>query len=104
MEPLSEERMAKWRKEMDWLLSPANYMVELVPAKQSGANGRTFEVSVFPYSFDQLFYIIFLCFVKTWTLEQIMTPKARADVHINLPALQKIDSMLIVCENTVSYS
>ncbi|CAO2820065.1 unnamed protein product [Amaranthus hypochondriacus] len=68
LEPLSEERMAKWRKEMDWLLSPANYMVELVPAKQSGANGRTFE---------------------------IMTPKARADVHINLPALQKIDSMLI---------
>lgn len=68
LEPLSEERRAKWRKEMDWLLSPANYMVELVPAKQSGANGQNFE---------------------------IMTPKARTDVHINLPALQKIDSMLI---------
>lgn len=27
-----------------------------------------------------------------------MTPKARADVHVNLPALQKIDSMLIVGE------
>ena len=29
-------------------------------------------------------------------MEQIMTPKARADIHMNLPALQKLDSMLIV--------
>jgi hypothetical protein len=28
---------------------------------------------------------------------QIMTPKARSDVHVNLPALQKLDMMLIVC-------
>lgn len=44
LEPLAEERKHKWRREMDWLLSPTNYMVELVPAKQSGANGRTMEV------------------------------------------------------------
>lgn len=68
LEPLSEEMKTKWRREIDWLLSPTNYMVELVPAKQNGANGRTLE---------------------------IMTPKARADIHINLPALKKLDSMLI---------
>ncbi|KAK9716057.1 hypothetical protein RND81_06G208600 [Saponaria officinalis] len=68
LEPLSDDGKNKWIKEMNWLLSPANYMVELVPAKQSGTNGRTFE---------------------------IMTPKARGDVHINIPALQKLDSMLI---------
>ncbi|XP_058762518.1 rop guanine nucleotide exchange factor 14-like [Vicia villosa] len=68
LEPLSEERKCKWRRELDWLLSPTNYMVELVPAKQNNANGRIFE---------------------------IMTPKARADIHLNLPALQKLDSMLI---------
>ncbi|KAK8505035.1 hypothetical protein V6N12_073800 [Hibiscus sabdariffa] len=68
LEPLAEERKNKWRREMDWLLSPTNYMVELVPAKQNGANGRTME---------------------------IMTPKAREDIHMNLPALQKLDSMLI---------
>ncbi|KAF8380837.1 hypothetical protein HHK36_028332 [Tetracentron sinense] len=68
LEPLSEERKSKWRIEMDWLLSPANYMVELVPAKQNGANGRSLE---------------------------IMTPKARPDIHMNLPALHKLDSMLI---------
>ncbi|KAL8150490.1 hypothetical protein V2J09_020298, partial [Rumex salicifolius] len=68
LEPLQEDKKNKWRKEMDWLLSPTNYMIELVPAKQSGVNGRVFE---------------------------IMTPKARADIHMNLPALQKLDSMLI---------
>ncbi|XP_073102223.1 rop guanine nucleotide exchange factor 14 isoform X2 [Elaeis guineensis] len=68
LEPLSEERKSRWRREMDWLLSPTNYMVELVPATQNGANGRMLE---------------------------IMTPKARSDVYMNLPALQKLDSMLI---------
>ncbi|KAK9276911.1 hypothetical protein L1049_006448 [Liquidambar formosana] len=68
LEPLPEERKSRWRREMDWLLSPTNYMVELVPAKQNGANGRSLE---------------------------IMTPKARADIHMNLPALQKLDSILI---------
>lgn len=68
LEPLSEERKCKWRRELDWLLSPTRYMVELVPAKQNGANGRTLEV---------------------------MTPKARSDVHMTLPALQKLDTMLI---------
>ncbi|KAK3004087.1 hypothetical protein RJ639_017887 [Escallonia herrerae] len=43
LEPLPEERKRKWRREMDWLLSPTNYMVELVPAKQNGPNGRTVE-------------------------------------------------------------
>ncbi|KAI3792896.1 hypothetical protein L2E82_06788 [Cichorium intybus] len=68
LEPLSEERKSKWRKEMEWLLAPTNYMVELVPAKQYGANGRTLE---------------------------IMRPKARGDIHMNLPALRKLDSMLL---------
>ncbi|VAI48418.1 unnamed protein product [Triticum turgidum subsp. durum] len=68
LEPLCEEKKIRWRKEMDWLLSPTTYMVELVPTKQNGADGCMFE---------------------------IMTPKARSDVHVNLPALQKLDSMLI---------
>ncbi|KAL1532301.1 rop guanine nucleotide exchange factor 14-like isoform X1 [Salvia divinorum] len=68
LEPLPEERRSEWQREMDWLLAPTNFMVELVPAKQNDANGRTLE---------------------------IMTPKARADIHLNLPALRKLDSMLI---------
>jgi hypothetical protein len=30
---------------MDWLMSPTTYIVELVPRKQSGADGCTFEVT-----------------------------------------------------------
>ncbi|MCH81064.1 crooked neck-like protein 1-like [Trifolium medium] len=44
LEPLSEERKSKWRREMDSLLAPRNYTVELVPAKQNNANVRIFEV------------------------------------------------------------
>nr|GEV29089.1 Rop guanine nucleotide exchange factor 14 isoform X1 [Tanacetum cinerariifolium] len=51
LEPLAEEKKNKWRKVMDWLLSPTNYM--------------------------------------------IMTPKAHGDVHLNLLALQNLDSMLL---------
>ncbi|XP_071730555.1 rop guanine nucleotide exchange factor 14-like [Rutidosis leptorrhynchoides] len=68
LEPLSEDKKNKWRKEMEWFLSPTNYMVQLVPAKQCGSDGRILE---------------------------IMTPKARGDVHLNLPALRKLDSMLL---------
>lgn len=44
LEPLSEEKKRKWQQEMEWFLSPTNYMVELVPATQNGDNGCTFEV------------------------------------------------------------
>ncbi|KAK4338136.1 hypothetical protein RND71_042623 [Anisodus tanguticus] len=68
LEPLSEDGKRKWKREMEWFLSPTNHMIELVPAKQNGSNGQKLE---------------------------IMTPKARADIHMNLPALQKLDSMLL---------
>ncbi|KAI3716844.1 hypothetical protein L1987_68034 [Smallanthus sonchifolius] len=68
LEPLPKERKNRWIREMEWLFAPTNYMVELVPAKQYGANGRALE---------------------------IMRPKARADVHMNLPALRKLDSLLL---------
>lgn len=68
LEPLGDERKRKWITEMDWLLSPTNHMIELVPARQSGLNGQRLE---------------------------IMTAKPRADVYMNLPALRKLDSMLL---------
>ncbi|KAI7728666.1 hypothetical protein M8C21_010232 [Ambrosia artemisiifolia] len=77
LEPLLEETKNRWRREMQWLLSPTKYMVELVPAKQCGANGRALEASI------------------PSLLKLIMRPKARADVHMNLPALQKLDSLLL---------
>ncbi|KAL8244644.1 hypothetical protein R6Q59_010902 [Mikania micrantha] len=75
LEPLPDEKKSRWRREMEWLLSPTNYMVELVPAKQYDNNGRTLE---------------------------IMRPKARVDVHMNLPALLKLDSMLLETLDTMT--
>ncbi|KAL0695899.1 hypothetical protein Bca4012_063079 [Brassica carinata] len=43
LEPLCEEKKQKWRREMDWLLSPTNYMIELVPTKQTDASGISIE-------------------------------------------------------------
>ncbi|KAL4565194.1 hypothetical protein LXL04_029279 [Taraxacum kok-saghyz] len=60
LEPLDEEKKNKWKREMDWLLSPTNHM--------------------------------------------IMTPKARGDVHLNLPALRKLDSMLLVNDLFTPYN
>ncbi|MFS8002720.1 putative PRONE domain, Rop guanine nucleotide exchange factor [Helianthus anomalus] len=83
LEPLPDEKKNRWRREMEWLLSPTNYMVELVPAKQYDANGRTLEACT-------------LSLLKLIQIFYIMRPKARVDVHMNLPALLKLDSMLIV--------
>lgn len=44
LEPLSEDNKQRWRREMDWLLSPTNYMIELVQSKQDGENGRSLKV------------------------------------------------------------
>ncbi|WZY92314.1 hypothetical protein YC2023_064643 [Brassica napus] len=78
LEPLSEDNKQRWRREMDWLLSPCSHMIELVPSKLDDKNGRSLE----SLKLDVLF-------------GQIMTPKPRADIHMNLPALRKLDSMLI---------
>ncbi|KAJ0770419.1 putative PRONE domain, Rop guanine nucleotide exchange factor [Helianthus annuus] len=95
LEPLPDEKKNRWRREMEWLLSPTNYMVELVPAKQYDANGRTLEACT-------------LSLLKLIQIFYIMRPKARVDVHMNLPALLKLDSMLIVgglfnCINIISH-
>ena len=44
LEPLSEDNKQRWRREMDWLLSPCNHMIELVPSKLHDKNGRSLEV------------------------------------------------------------
>jgi hypothetical protein len=75
-------------------------MVELVPAKQNCANGRALEVLfVFVEIWGIKYYVLYYLvryIINLLILKQIMTPKARADIHVNLPALQKLDSMLIV--------
>ncbi|KAJ1286224.1 hypothetical protein BS78_03G336700 [Paspalum vaginatum] len=68
LEPLPPEKKAMWRREMDWLLCVSDHIVELVPTWQSFPDGTRLE---------------------------IMTSRPRSDLHINLPALRKLDHMLL---------
>jgi len=38
------ERKARWRKEIDWLLSVTDYVVEMVPTQQKAKDGSSMEV------------------------------------------------------------
>ncbi|XP_057454314.1 rop guanine nucleotide exchange factor 12-like isoform X2 [Lotus japonicus] len=70
LEPMPPERKARWRKEIDWLLSVTDYVVEMVPTQQKAKDGSSME---------------------------IMTTRQRTDLHMNIPALRKLDNMLIDC-------
>ncbi|XP_057788983.1 rop guanine nucleotide exchange factor 5 [Salvia miltiorrhiza] len=68
LEPLPPEKRSMWRREMGWLLSVSDHIVELKPSWQTFANGGRVEV---------------------------MSCQPRSDLFINLPALQKLDNMLL---------
>lgn len=44
LEPMSPERKARWRKEIDWLLSVTDHIVEFVPSTQKSQDGTNMEV------------------------------------------------------------
>ncbi|KAM7515329.1 hypothetical protein LguiA_004912 [Lonicera macranthoides] len=70
LEPMSAERKKRWRKEVDWLLSVTDYIVEFVPSQQKSKDGTNME---------------------------IMVTQQRRDLIMNIPALRKLDAMLIDC-------
>ncbi|KAL2321280.1 hypothetical protein Fmac_030249 [Flemingia macrophylla] len=69
LEPMSAERKARWRREIDWLLSVTDHIVEFAPSQQIAKDGSTME---------------------------IMTTRQRTDLLMNIPALRKLDAMLII--------
>jgi len=68
LEPMSPERKSRWRKEIEWLLSVTDHIVEFVPSQQKSMDGTNME---------------------------IMVTKQRSDLLLNIPALRKLDAMLI---------
>ncbi|GAB2217982.1 hypothetical protein Droror1_Dr00001197 [Drosera rotundifolia] len=70
LEPMPPERKARWKKEVDWLLSVTDHIIELVPSQQQSPDGSTMEV---------------------------MVTRQRGDLLVNIPALRKLDTMLIDC-------
>ncbi|PIA26955.1 hypothetical protein AQUCO_08400013v1, partial [Aquilegia coerulea] len=73
LEPLPPEKMSKWRKEMGCLLSVCDYIVEFSPSFSQNLQDRTVEV---------------------------MTSTPRSDIYMNLPALEKLDAMLMEILNS----
>ncbi|KAL8526809.1 hypothetical protein ACS0TY_015870 [Phlomoides rotata] len=68
LEPLQMEKKIMWRREMNWLLCVSDHIVELIPSCQTFPDGTKLEV---------------------------MTSRPRADLYVNLPALCKLDNMLL---------
>lgn len=70
LEPLVPQKKSMWHREMEWLLCVSDSIVELIPQLQeiTGGGGRTFEV---------------------------MVARPRSDLYVNLPALKKLDAMLL---------
>ncbi|KAA8537448.1 hypothetical protein F0562_026865 [Nyssa sinensis] len=68
LEPLAPQKKSMWHREMDWLLCVSDSIVELIPSFQEFPGGGTFE---------------------------IMVTRLRSDLYVNLPALKKLDAMLI---------
>uniref|UniRef100_A0A804JGX6 PRONE domain-containing protein n=1 Tax=Musa acuminata subsp. malaccensis TaxID=214687 RepID=A0A804JGX6_MUSAM len=68
LEPLPPEKKSMWRREMEWLLCVSDHIVDLMPSWQTFPDGSKLEV---------------------------MTCRPRSDLYINLPALRKLDNMLL---------
>ncbi|KAL2336528.1 hypothetical protein Fmac_010974 [Flemingia macrophylla] len=68
LEPLPSEKKAMWRREIEWFLSVSDHIVELIPNWQTFPDGSKLEV---------------------------MTCRPRSDLYVNLPALRKLDNMLL---------
>ncbi|KAJ9183947.1 hypothetical protein P3X46_007741 [Hevea brasiliensis] len=67
LEPMNPERKTRWRREIDWLLSVTDHIVEFVPSQQS----------------------------KDGINMEIMVTRQRSDLLMNIPALRKLDNILI---------
>ncbi|XP_076909860.1 rop guanine nucleotide exchange factor 2-like [Bidens hawaiensis] len=68
LEPLFPPKKMMWKREMTCLLSVCDYIFEFVPSSQSLQNGESIEM---------------------------MSIRPRSDIEINLPALIKLDALLI---------
>ncbi|KAH9693639.1 Rop guanine nucleotide exchange factor 1 [Citrus sinensis] len=68
LEPLALRKKMMWQREMEWLLCVSDSIVELIPSLQEFPGGGTFEV---------------------------MVTRPRSDLYVNLPALKKLDTMLV---------
>ncbi|KAL9303220.1 hypothetical protein ACSQ67_020483 [Phaseolus vulgaris] len=82
LEPLTSEKKAMWRREMEWLLGVSDHIVELKPTWQTFPDGSKLEIT-------------FIQHLKCKISPMVMTCRPRSDLYVNLPALRKLDNMLL---------
>ncbi|XP_010479729.1 PREDICTED: rop guanine nucleotide exchange factor 11 [Camelina sativa] len=70
LEPMAADRKARWKREIGWLISVADHIVEFAPTQQTNKDGTSMEV---------------------------MSTRQRTDLLCNIPALKKLDAMLLDC-------
>ncbi|XP_047250418.1 rop guanine nucleotide exchange factor 3 isoform X2 [Capsicum annuum] len=95
LEPLHPDKKLMWKREMNCLLSVCDYIVEFVSTSQTLQDGTTVEVKNL---FSRRILSIRFCLSKsanTCQYFQALTSRPRSDIHINLPALRKLDAMLL---------
>ncbi|KAI8530881.1 hypothetical protein RHMOL_Rhmol11G0094300 [Rhododendron molle] len=97
LEPLPEDRKSKWRREMDWLLSPTNYMVELVPATQHGANGRTMESG--KACLGEEFYRILSA--ESVSAEEMLNSLSLKSEHNALEAVNRLEAAVLAWKERI---
>lgn len=56
LQPMAPDRRARWKKEIDWLLSVTDHIVEFVPSQQISKEGVCTEVP-FPETNNYHFHI-----------------------------------------------
>lgn len=44
LQPMAADQKGRWKKEIDWLLSVTDHIVEFVPSQQVSENGTCMEV------------------------------------------------------------
>ncbi|XP_074592655.1 rho guanine nucleotide exchange factor 8-like [Curcuma longa] len=66
LEPMPAETKSRWRKEIGWLLSVTDHIVELVSSRSTDGSNM-----------------------------EIMITQQRRDLQVNIPALRKLDAMLL---------
>ena len=51
---MTADRKARWRKEIDWLLSVTDHIVEFVPSQQKSKDGTNMEVKSLSLSLSKI--------------------------------------------------
>ena len=98
LEPLPAGKKAMWTREMDCLLSVCDYIVQFYPSTQTLPDGTKVEVhcTSFIVALFQVPIDIVALLIRMDRFVQVMATRPRSDIYINLPALEKLDAMLIV--------